>query len=454
MSPRTILAISLAGVAMSCSCSSKPPVAEAPARPKQLTARIHESGFPQSHDTYNGMGTGSDGRIYYVLCSELPDVGARMYAYDPRSGKIELLGDLTEASGEKDLRAVSQGKSHVNFVEAGGKLWFATHIGYYSIIDDMEKPGIPPAGMKPYRGGHILAWDMASKKFEDHGLGPRGEGIITFNLDPKRMRAYGITWPGGIFFRYDVAKKEYKELGPFFEQGENGKGATYRTICRSLAIDPEDGSVYFSTGDGSIHRYRYEKDAVETVAGDNLRKDYFGLYDVTSPGHMAYNWRQVFYHPATRAIYGVHGNSGYLFRFDPRAERVEVLDRLTSEPSQRSGMFDQFSYGYLGFTLGPDQQTIYYLTGGPIYREGKRVKGKDTTGKGEAKGEEDLHLVTYHIPTGKYTDHGAVYYENGGHPSYVNSIAVGKDGTVYTLARVPQAEGKVHTELVSFKPAM
>jgi hypothetical protein len=419
---------------------------------RRLIARVHPSGFPQSHDTYNGMGTGSDGRIYYVLCSELPDVGARMYVLDPATAKVEFLGDLTEASGEKGTNAIAQGKSHVRFVEAAGKLWFATHIGFYSIIDDMEKPGIPPAGMKPYRGGHILAWDMKSHKFEDHGLAPAGEGIITMNMDPRRMRVYGITWPTGIFFRYDVGKKEWKELGRFFEQGENGKGATYRTICRSLAIDPEDGSVYFSTSDGAIRRYRYTADAVEKVAGDDLKKDYFGLYDVTSPGHMAYSWRQVFYHPATRMVYGVHGNSGYLFRFDPRAERVEVLQRITSMPSQLSGMFDQFSYGYLGFTLGPDGQTIYYLTGGPIYREGRRVTGKDTTGKGEAKGEEDLHLVTYHIPDAKYADHGAVYFQDGGRPSYVNSIAVGKDGTVYTLARIPQPEGKVHVELISFKP--
>jgi len=444
----------LANVLMLTSCALKPPAAEAPAHHSRLIARIHPSGFPQSHDTYNGMGVANDGKIYYVLCSELPDVGARMYSFGPGAGTIDFLGDLTEASGEKGMHAISQGKSHVNFVEAGGKLWFATHIGYYSIIDDMEKPGIPPPGMKPYRGGHILAWDMTSRKFEDHGLGPRGEGIITMNMDPKRMRAYGITWPTGIFFRYDVGKNEWKELGHFFEQGENGKGPTYRTICRSLAIDPEDGSVYFTTGDGTIHRYHYDKDSVESVDGDDLHKDYFGVYDVTSPGHMAYNWRQTFYHPATRMIYGVHGNSGYLFRFDPHAERVEVLARITSEPSQRSGMFDQFSYGYLGFTLGPDHETIYYLTGGPIYREGKRVKGKTDTGKGEAKGEEDLHLVTYHIPSGKYMDHGAIYYENGGHPSYVNSIAVGKDGVVYTVARVPQPDGKVHTELISVKPVL
>lgn len=441
------MVVALAGMmAAGCGVKEAKPVEQA-----RLRAVIHPSGFEQSHDTYNGMGTGSDGRIYYVLCSELANVAGRMYFYDPYTKKTEFLGDLTEAAGEKGMNAIAQGKSHVNFVEAGGKLWFATHLGFYSIIDDMEKTGIPPAGMQAYRGGHVLSYDPLSRKFEDHGTGPRGEGIITMNMDAKRMRVYGLTWPTGIFFRYDIAKKEWKELGDFFEKGENGKGETFRVVCRSLGIDPEDGSVYFSTGDGVIHRYRYDRETVEEVRGDNLKKDYFGQYDVTSAGHMAYNWRQVFYHPGTRMFYGVHGNSGYLFRFDPREERVEVLERLTSAPSKRAGMFDQFSYGYLGFALGPDGDTIYYLTGGPIYREGKRVKGKDVTGKGEAKGEEDLHLVTYHIPTGRYQDHGAAYYDGGDHPKYVNSIAVGKDGRVFTLGRVPQADGKVRTELVSLE---
>src|SRR3954453_20176620 len=140
-----------------------------------LTARIHPSGFPQSHDTYNAMGTGSDGRIYYVLCSALPDVGARMYSYDPASGKIELLGDLTDACGETGSDAIAQGKSHVNFVDAGAKLFFATHIWFYQIIDDMEKAGMPPSGMKPYRGGHLLSWDIKQSRFEDYGITPSGE---------------------------------------------------------------------------------------------------------------------------------------------------------------------------------------------------------------------------------------------------------------------------------------
>jgi hypothetical protein len=442
--------LALLVVAAGC---QRPPAATAPppARESRLLARAYDSGFADAHDTYNGMGAASDGKIYYVLSSEKPDVAAMMCALDPATRQIRRLGDLTEACGEKGLNAIAQGKSHVNFVEAGGKLYFATHIGYYSIIDGMEKPGIPPAGMKPYQGGRLLAYDLAAGRFDVLATAPGGEGILTMNMDPARGRIYALTWPTGRFFRYDLARKELRDLGAFFERGENGKGATYRTICRSLAIDPADGAVYFTTGEGRIHRCRPERDAVETVAGDDLRKDYFGLYDPTSPGHMAYNWRQVVWYPGENCFYGVHGNSGYLFRFDPRAERVEVVRRITSEPSQRSGMYDQFSYGYLGFTLGPNGRTLYYLTGGPIWVEGKRLRGKDSTAKGEARGQENLHLVTYDIPTAKYTDHGAIFFDNGDRPAYVNSIAVGKDGTVYTLSRV-QRGGRTVTDLISFKP--
>ena len=55
---------------------------------------------------------------------------------------------------------------------------------------------------------------------------------------------------------------------------------------------------------------------------------------------MGYNWRQTFWYAPEKAIYGVHGNSGYLFRYLPASGQVEVLDRITSEDSKRSGMFE------------------------------------------------------------------------------------------------------------------
>ena len=79
------------------------------------------------------------------------------------------------------------------------------------------------------------------------------------------------------------------------------------------------------------------------------------------------------------------------------------------------------------------------------------VAGKTSTAMGEAKGLENLHLITYDIPTLKYRDRGAIFYENGQRPLYVNSIAVGLDRTVYFLARITEG-GRTRTDLVSVKP--
>jgi hypothetical protein len=60
---------------------------------------------------------------------------------------------------------------------------------------------------------------------------------------------------------------------------------------------------------------------------------------------------------------------------------------------------------------------------------------------------ENLHLITYNIPNQQYRDHGPVFYPDGTRPTYVNSIAIGADGTVYTLARF-EHEGKEIQDLV------
>jgi len=436
-----------------CRQAPKPPAFDhARGMRTKLIARIHPSGFTLSHDTYNGLGMASDGKIYYVLSSESYETGAQIYVFDPQTSRSTHLADLTEACGEKGKKSIAQGKSHTPFWESNGKLYFGTHIGYYSNVDGMEKMGIPPAGWKPYPGGHILSVDLATGKIENLALVPGGEGIIAMGMDTKRGRIFGLTWPTGHFFRFDLAQHAYKDFGPFFEKGENGTGSSYRTICRSIAVHPDEGTAWFTRGEGTLFRYDPSSDTVAAFPSPSMRKDYFGLYDVTDSGNMAYNWRQVVWVPGRKAFYGVHGNSGYLFRFDPAQPDIEVLDRITSEPSKRSGMYDQFSYGYLGFTLGPDGHTLYYLTGGPVYLNGKRVTGKETTAKGEAKGIENLHLVTYDIASSRYTDHGPVFFDNGDRPTYVNSIAIGKDGTVYTMARISSSGGR--TELISFRPQL
>jgi hypothetical protein len=308
--------------------------------------------------------------------------------------------------------------------------------------------GVPRPGYKPYPGGHFLAYDMASGKFENLANAPAEQGILAMNMDTRRGRLYGLTWPSGYFLRFDLQTRDLKNFGPTSKEGEAGAGPTYRILCRSLAVDPEDGSVYFTTAEGDILRYRYDRDAIETVQGENLRKDYFGSYNLAAGGRMGYNWRQTFWYAPDRAIYGLHGNSGYLFRFDPRAPRVDVLERITSEPSRQSGMYDEFSYGYLSFALGPDGRTVYYLTTGPILDEnGKRVTASRTT-RGAPR--EDLRLITYDIPAAKYQDRGAILLPDGQRPTLVHSIAVARDGTVYSLASFSR-NGRRLTDLIRIR---
>jgi hypothetical protein len=140
----------------------------------------------------------------------------------------------------------------------------------------------------------------------------------------------------------------------------------------------------------------------------------------------------------------VNGRSGYLFRFDPKVPSVDVLERLTSVPSKRTGMFDKFAYGYLGLVLGADGHTLYYLTGSPLSADAKGA----TAGKTE---EEGADLITYDISTAQYADHGQIMLDNGEPASAPQSLAVAPDGTVYTLCYVAR-NGKKGIELVSFHP--
>lgn len=428
---------------------AQPPVEKAgdPYIGKKLTAKVYDSGFPEGHDSYNGMSAASDGNIYYVISSDKAEVGARMYVFDPKTQRTRLLGDLTEVCGEADRKLVSQGKSHVKFSEMNGKLYFATHLGYYQIVGKAEEVAPPPPGYSPYVGGHVLAYDMKTGKFDDHGIALPTEGIITMGMDTKRGQIFGLTWPTGSFFRYDVAKKEWKHFGKMSGDGEVGKKDRYRTICRTIVVNPEDGSAYFTNAEGNILRYDAVSDQVAPMSNVDLKKDYFGQYDPAARGSMGYNWRQAVWHPTEKVVYGTHGNSGYLFRFDPKAAKVEVLGRITSTPSQRSGMFDQFWTGYLGFELSEDGKTLYYLTGAPVYVDGKRVT-RSGIGLEAFTGLENLHLITWDIPTGRYTDHGAVFYENGDRPLYVNSIALGRKSEVYALGRVNR-DGNVSPDLFS-----
>lgn len=412
-----------------------------------LRVTAYNSHFPEAAkpgEAFNGMGVSRSGTIYYVLSSAKYNIPGQMYSFDPKTKTITHIANLNDAVGQGNIKAVAQGKSHVNFVQSGDNLYFSTHLGYYNQTSGVERTAVVPRGYLPYPGGHFVSYDMTTGKFTNLAIAPDGQGIIAMNMDVRRSRLYGITWPAGDFLRYDLKTKKLKDLGTVFHGGELGKlGSTYRAICRRIVVDPRDGSAYFTTGDGTIHRYDYGKDTVETVAGVNLKIDYFGSYNPAKHG-MAYNWRAAIWVQSEHAIYGVNGRSGYLFRFDPTKPSVEVMERITSEPSKRTGMFDGSEYGYLGLALGADGHTLYYLTGSPL---SGNTEGLKTT----PDQKEATHVITYDISNRKYVDHGRILFNNGDPLDPPQSLVRGLDGTLYTLSYVVH-NGKSAIDLISFHP--
>ena len=88
---------------------------------------------------------------------------------------------------------------------------------------------------------------MKTGKFEDFGIAPEREGILTMNMDTSAgpdLRPHLAHRPLLPLRPGDA--RDLKDFGPVCAQGEDGKGPTYRTICRSIAVDPDDGSAYFT----------------------------------------------------------------------------------------------------------------------------------------------------------------------------------------------------------------
>jgi hypothetical protein len=484
-----------------------PAVSGAPAR--CLLAESFEAGFSLSHDTYNSIGVSQGSRqVYYVLSCEEPDVGAKLFGvplqqpwgaattgFSPPPGngaggkkgngkgaapvaqqegtcKVAVVGDLTEACDDPPS-AVVQGKAHVPLVEDPSRehVWFASHVGYYTMVDGMETlpvPPVRPAHIGPYPGGCVLRLNTKTGKLSSLARLDDGEGIITQAFDFQRERIFNLSWPSGwlcIVGRDAASATGWSVLHKLDYPGRGGgesvhpRTGGYRPVCRSMAVDPRTGKCYLSNTAGDILEVDVEggggaaagAPSVKPVlsGSEGLVRDYFGKYDITAPGSMGYHWRQVQWvdgHRGTGCIVGMHGNSGYLFEVSLPAPAsggrasLELVERLTSLPSRRSGLGDQFSYGYLGFEV--KNGFAYYLTGAPIYgADGKRVLGKASTNKGEAKGLEHLHLVTYDLAKGAYADHGPIFYAARiGFPTYVNSIAVGGDGWVYALGNFPDGK--------------
>ncbi|NND04764.1 MAG: hypothetical protein HKN87_00170 [Saprospiraceae bacterium] len=366
-----------------------------------VKAKMIDGNFLYGDSNYNGIAYASDGNVYYVICSHNKKSGAQLFRYNPRTGNLDNVGDLTTIVGEDRTKVINQGKVHCDLYEYQGKLWFGTHAGAYD---------------RTYPGGHFMSYDLKTEKFEDFGIAAPNEGLVAVSMDTSRERMYAVTWPGYSFLYFDMNTKKVERwmeaIAPTPQQGP-----------RSLGVDAITGNVYWHTMFSTIQAYNYGTNEISTLEKPNFKQPMFNI-PLAKKGvnySVGVAWRSVKWNRAFEKFYAIMYFSDWLVSFDPKVGELEILDRIPAAPNKKSGGTD---YTSLAFELSEDGETIFYIA--PYTK----------TNADGTSGESEIHLVTYHIPGRQYTDHGPVELNDGRRPRYCQGLEVGRNGMLYIVGWV------------------
>ena len=392
-----------------------------------IKCELFQPDFLYGDCSYTGLLSASDGKIYFFVSSHNKDYAARFFSFDPATDKTTFIASMDKVLGEDAKKQISHGKVHTRMFEHKGKLWFATHISVY-------KDGLASTdyhGKKPYTGGHFVSYDLKTGRFEDLARIFPNEGIITMGMDKDEEILYGLTWTTGILVSYDIKNDDLRYWGAVQKMGEWGHhgGTEWDMICRTLAIDP-NGFVYGSTMDGAIWKYDASQPRrVSFIEGLDLsRVPLSQSAEESTKGDLKNGWRTIDWNPNTNSFWGLHFHCTTLFEFDPVANYIRAVDEL--RPLAYRGMPTNPETSQLGFMVGP-KNTIFYLADGPMVKIAGRPRLRC-----------NLYLITYEIDKQKYTDHGPILSSDKRRVFFGESIAIGADDHIYSVAWVEVIDEK------------
>lgn len=391
-----------------------------------IPTRLFNPGYLAGDCNYHSLTAASDGFVYFTVCTHHAQLSARIYRFDPKSESITQIGDLGEILDEDPTESIPHGKIHTGLIEHQGHLYFSTHTSYY----DGNLPAVSPDdGRAPYPGGHFMRYNMETGVFEDLAqLKLASEGIITMTVDRTNGILYGLTWPTGLLISYDLQERLLHNWGAVQGRGEWGRlPGEWDFICRKLGIDGA-GNLYGSTDTGQIWSFEANKqrpvDYLENINLISVVPIQQTDFEIPPEAHFFWNnWRTVLWNPNTDSFWGLQGGSTQLFEFKPSTGSLRSIRSLRAEGVSKQTRRNPFR-SQLGFMLGP-QNTLIYLAHAP----GQEIEGRETL-------DTSVHLLTYRIDTEEYQDHGTLVTNTGHRIFFTESVAIGPDDRIYTVAWV------------------
>lgn len=212
---------------------------------------------------------------------------------------------------------------------------------------------IPNGQATGNKDGHIISVTVGENgisKIADLGVPVPGEGIHALAINEKTGILYGVSYPRGVFFTFDIKSKNgkvYNDLVPNTAMLGKLKGEfgllPDNYICKALAVD-NAGNVYGSLPinrlfyfDPRTEKFQILKDSLPEVWGRNV------LGQVES-------WTK----SKDGKLYGGNAGDGQLFMIDPSTKRVKNLGKAVMVNRLRGLTFgkDGNLYGIAGALPG------------------------------------------------------------------------------------------------------
>lgn len=198
-------------------------------------------------------------------------------------------------------------------------------------------------------GGHLIKVSLNKKgmlELEDLGIPVSGEGVFAITSDASVTTLYGVTYPSGNFFVFDVKSRKskvFKDVAPSekvaFSLEDHFSITPADYLSRALVTD-KDGLVYGSLPYGKIF---YFNPADETFT--TMEEELPEVWGRRSLGQV-HSWLKT----ADGKVYGANRADGQLFELNTTTKKVKNLGKPIMMP------------GIAGLAEGADGR-IYGISG-------------------------------------------------------------------------------------------
>lgn len=263
----------------------------------------------------------------YAIGATKADNGLAPFLFTASISKQEMVSI-------KDLDAVLKGQASIQS-------------GFYKHSDGSLFAGTLTTANNQSNGGHLLSIQLRSDgslQVKDLGVPVKGEGIFALTGNRTNGVLYGITYPSGIFFSYQISNaaiKTYESIKPSKEDLDVMKREYHQTpddyLCGALVVD-DKGMVY---GSRAINTLFYFNPSDESFNDIGALPEVWGRRTL---GRVE-AWTKL-----NGKLYGGNAGDGQLFEVDPEKHTVKNLGKPAMMPRLR------------GLCAGADGK-IYGLTG-------------------------------------------------------------------------------------------